>query len=79
MQSKILFAMENLYKTFYQLLSRTNSDFVRYLYPKIRWKNRLIAITETFFFNQLKTVSKIISGGKPDFKIDNKYSIESWR
>ena len=37
--------MENLYKTFYQLLSRTNSDFVRYLYPKIRWSNRLIAIT----------------------------------
>jgi len=37
--------MENLYKTFYQLLSRTNSDFVRYLYPKIRWNNRLIAIT----------------------------------
>ena len=37
--------MENLYKTFYQLLNRTNSDFVRYLYPKIRWDNRLIAIT----------------------------------
>ena len=37
--------MENLYKTFYQLLSRTNSDFVRYLYPKIKWNNRLIAIT----------------------------------
>ena len=37
--------MENLYKTFYQLLSRTDSVFVRYLYPKIRWQNRLIAIT----------------------------------
>jgi len=37
--------MENLYKTFYQLLNRVNSDFVRYLYPKIRWNNRLIAIT----------------------------------
>ena len=37
--------MENLYKTFYQLLSRTNTDFARYLYPKIRSKNRLIAIT----------------------------------
>ena len=37
--------MENLYKAFYQLLSRTNTDFVRYLYPKIRWQNRLIAIT----------------------------------
>jgi predicted AAA+ superfamily ATPase len=36
--------MENLYTTFYQLLSRTNSDFVRYLYPNIRWSNRLIAI-----------------------------------
>ena len=45
MQSKILIVMEILYKTFYQLLSRTNSDFVRYLYPNIRWKNRLIAIT----------------------------------
>ena len=37
--------MENLYKTFYRLLSRTNADFVRYLHPKIRWNNRLIAIT----------------------------------
>ena len=37
--------MENLYKTFYQLLNRTNFDFVRYLYPKVRWNNRLIAIT----------------------------------
>jgi len=37
--------MEILYKTFYQLLGRTNHSFVRYLYPKIRWNNRLIAIT----------------------------------
>jgi predicted AAA+ superfamily ATPase len=37
--------MESLYKIFYQLLSRTNTDFVRYLYSKIRWQNRLIAIT----------------------------------
>jgi predicted AAA+ superfamily ATPase len=37
--------MESLYKTFYQLLNRTNTDFIRYLYPKIRWQNRLIAIT----------------------------------
>ena len=37
--------MENLFKTFYQLLSRTDISFVRYLYPKIRWKNRLIGIT----------------------------------
>ena len=44
MQSKILFAMEYLYNTFYQFLSRINTDFVRYLYPKIRWKNRLITI-----------------------------------
>jgi len=36
--------MENLFKTFYQLLSRTDLTFVRYLYSKIRWKNRLIAI-----------------------------------
>ena len=33
-------------------------------------------IRETFFFNQFKIVSKVISGGKPDFKINNKYSIE---
>ena len=33
-------------------------------------------IRETFFFNQLNIVSKVISGGKPDFKIDNKYTIE---
>jgi len=37
--------MEALFKTFYQLLSRTESSFVRYLYPKIRWQNRLIGIT----------------------------------
>ena len=37
--------MENLYKTFYQLLGRTDISFVRYLYPEIRWKNRLIGIT----------------------------------
>ena len=37
--------MENLYKAFYQLLARTDTTFVRYLYSKIRWKNRLIAIT----------------------------------
>ena len=33
-------------------------------------------IREAFFYNQLKTVSKVISGGKPDFKINNKYTIE---
>ena len=37
--------MDGLFKIFYQLLGRTNFDFIRYLYPKIRWKNRLIAIT----------------------------------
>ena len=37
--------MENLYKAFYQLLARTDTTFVRYLYSKIRWRNRLIAIT----------------------------------
>ncbi|MDR0230729.1 MAG: AAA family ATPase [Dysgonamonadaceae bacterium] len=37
--------MEGLFKIFYQLLSRTDTDFIRYLHPKIRWQNRLIAIT----------------------------------
>jgi len=37
--------MVNLYKTSYQLLGRTDVSFVRYLYPTIRWKNRLIGIT----------------------------------
>jgi predicted AAA+ superfamily ATPase len=37
--------MENLYNTFYQHLSRTDTSFMRYLYPEIRWQNRLIAIT----------------------------------
>jgi len=37
--------MENLFDSFYQHLSRTDSTFVRYLYSKIRWNNRLIAIT----------------------------------
>ena len=37
--------MESLYKTFYQLLSRTSLSFMRYLYPEIRWHHRLIGIT----------------------------------
>ena len=37
--------MEHLYQLFYQLLNRTNLSFVRYLYPQIRWNNRLIGIT----------------------------------
>jgi len=37
--------MENLYQAFYQLLSRTDAVFVRYLYSKIKWGNRLTGIT----------------------------------
>ncbi|MCL2313043.1 MAG: AAA family ATPase [Firmicutes bacterium] len=37
--------MENLFDSFYQHLSRTDTTFVRYLFSKIRWNNRLIAIT----------------------------------
>ena len=37
--------MENLYHTSYQLLGRTDLSFVRYLYPSIKWQNRLIGIT----------------------------------
>ena len=37
--------MENLFTTFHQLLSRTDTNFTRYIYSKIRWQNRLIAIT----------------------------------
>jgi predicted AAA+ superfamily ATPase len=37
--------MESLYQFFYQNLSRTNTQFVRYLYKDIDWNNRLIGIT----------------------------------
>jgi len=37
--------MDALFQTFYQHLNRTNVDFKRYLFPKIHWNNRLIAIT----------------------------------
>ena len=33
-------------------------------------------IRETFFFNQLKTVAKVTSSSKADFKINDKYTIE---
>ena len=33
-------------------------------------------LRETFFYNQLNIVCDVISGGKPDFKINDKYSIE---
>ncbi|MDR0962928.1 MAG: AAA family ATPase [Mediterranea sp.] len=37
--------MKQLFVIFYQLISRTSTDFVRYLYHEIRWDNRLIMIT----------------------------------
>ena len=45
MQRQKQMKMESLCTIFYQLLKRTNTEFIRYLYPKIRWQNRLIAIT----------------------------------
>ena len=39
--------MEKLYSNFRYLVSRTPLDFVRYLYYRINWNNRLIAITGT--------------------------------
>ena len=37
--------MKQLFATSYQLIERTSTVFVRYLYNEIRWGNRLIAIT----------------------------------
>lgn len=37
--------MRQLFEIFYQLIERTSTDFVRYLYNEIHWNNRLIAIT----------------------------------
>ena len=37
--------MKQLFATSYQLIERTSTEFVRYLYNEIRWGNRLIAIT----------------------------------
>lgn len=37
--------MRQLFETFYQLVERTSTEFIRYLYHEIRWESRLIAIT----------------------------------
>jgi predicted AAA+ superfamily ATPase len=37
--------MRQLFETFYQLIERTSTDFIRYLYHEIRWESRLVAIT----------------------------------
>ena len=37
--------MKQLFTTFYQLKERVSLDFIRYLYYKIHWNSRLIAIT----------------------------------
>lgn len=37
--------MEQLFSSFQQQLKYVSTDFVRYLYDEISWKNRLIAIT----------------------------------
>jgi predicted AAA+ superfamily ATPase len=37
--------MNSLFAIFYQLIERTSTAFVRYLYQEIRWENRLIMIT----------------------------------
>lgn len=39
--------MENLFSIFRHLLSRTEVDFIRYLYSDINWDNRLIAVLGT--------------------------------
>ena len=36
--------MDRLYKTYGRLLAETNLSFIRYLYQKINWDNRLIVI-----------------------------------
>lgn len=37
--------MKRLFPVFYQHLDRTSTDIVRYLYPRVNWNQRLIAIT----------------------------------
>jgi predicted AAA+ superfamily ATPase len=37
--------MRQLFEIFYQLIERTSTDFIRYLYNEIHWESRLIAIT----------------------------------
>lgn len=37
--------MRQLFETFYQLIERTSTDFIRYLYHEISWESRLVAIT----------------------------------
>lgn len=37
--------MRQLFETFYQLVERTSTEFIRYLYHEISWESRLIAIT----------------------------------
>lgn len=37
--------MRQLFETFYQLIERTSTDFIRYLYYEIHWESRLVGIT----------------------------------
>ena len=48
--------MKQLFATSYQLIERTSTEFVRYLYNEIRWGNRLIAISKSI---TLHTVMKL--------------------
>lgn len=37
--------MRQLFEIFYQLIERTSTDFIRFLYHEIHWESRLVAIT----------------------------------
>jgi len=42
---KKIVAMDKLFEQFQKFLKETNSDFFRYIYKEINWKNRMIGLT----------------------------------
>jgi len=70
--------MEQLFAIFHNLISRTELGFVRYLYPKINWSNRLIGIIgsrgvgkTTMLFQHIKQTYDINSGEALYASLDN--------
>lgn len=72
--------MEPLIKIFRILIDRTETGFVRYLYPKIDWRNRLIAIVgsrgvgkTTMLLQHIRRTYDVNSGEVLYASLDNLY------
>ena len=74
---KIECLMESLYELFYAKLNETPMGFQRYLFDRINWKNRMIAVLgERGVGKTTLLLQKIKSGGTDNtlyFSADNIY------